>query len=363
MTTGLRSPAVIEGARHLCGLLILWLSVLPPMFEFGWTLYLHLVPSLSIAFIITAFLLLLRPRIGTIRELRGISGALTVFGTTAIWSSLVLGRGDTALLTSIIDGFRSGIAWFAGLVSGPLGESAAALAMRPFALLLIGLVLASFVFRSYAGFLVAAGLFFGWGSLPPTTGLVAGALLWFAGFSLIAREALYLTSEEERHVRASPWLRRLLLECRDGSLDSGRLHLLLGTGNAARADLRFALDTGLVSYDPAHGRLCPSERLCTTTAPGFIHSLARFADGIARVSLVIAAVFYVVFPVDLLPEAVLGPIGYLDDLAVLLSSLWPSLAPLLRRGGPGSPPDVGRSFPRVPAAEAIRAIFPPSSHG
>lgn len=346
-----------EIARHLCGLAILWLSILPPSFEFGWLLPGSVVPSFAIAFVTTTFLLLLRPRIGTIREARGISAALTIFLTTAVWSGILLGRGDVSVLTSAADAIRGFVARCAGMATGPLGEAAAALSMRPFALLLIGLVLFSFLIRSYTGFLLSGILFFLWGSLPPTSGMVAGALLWIAGFWMIAREALYLAPEEERHARHSPWLRRILLECREAPLDPKRLRLLLGTGRRARADLSFAIDSGLLTYDPAAGRLLAGDRLLASVAPGFIHSMTRIVDGMVRVSLIAAALGYFILPVDLLPESVLGPIGYCDDLFFFVSALVPTLAPLLRPVADNS--SATRSPGALAPAEIIREVFPP----
>jgi len=49
--------------------------------------------------------------------------------------------------------------------------------------------------------------------------------------------------------------------------------------------------------------------------PGPVRSLTR---GMGKLLILVIMVLYVISPVDLLPEAVLGPIGLIDDLAVII---------------------------------------------
>lgn len=34
------------------------------------------------------------------------------------------------------------------------------------------------------------------------------------------------------------------------------------------------------------------------------------------------AFLYIILPVDLLPELVLGPVGYIDDICVFIGAVW-----------------------------------------
>jgi uncharacterized membrane protein YkvA (DUF1232 family) len=55
-------------------------------------------------------------------------------------------------------------------------------------------------------------------------------------------------------------------------------------------------------------------------APDFFHLLVKLSldervDNMKKVKLA-AAITYFISPIDLLPEAILGPLGYLDDIAL-----------------------------------------------
>jgi uncharacterized membrane protein YkvA (DUF1232 family) len=49
----------------------------------------------------------------------------------------------------------------------------------------------------------------------------------------------------------------------------------------------------------------------------FLESLARWLAAHPR-GMIIAAFVYLIVPMDLFPEVFLGPVGYLEDVAVLL---------------------------------------------
>jgi hypothetical protein len=49
-----------------------------------------------------------------------------------------------------------------------------------------------------------------------------------------------------------------------------------------------------------------------------------------RVAIIVLTLIYVLSPLDLLPEALLGPIGWLDDLGVLA---WAARQVLFKRNG------------------------------
>ncbi len=59
-----------------------------------------------------------------------------------------------------------------------------------------------------------------------------------------------------------------------------------------------------------------SKSVTIDAATGRAEPLKRQAPW-KRVVIALLAVFYILSPLDLLPEALLGPLGWLDDLGVL----------------------------------------------
>lgn len=60
------------------------------------------------------------------------------------------------------------------------------------------------------------------------------------------------------------------------------------------------------------------EILEKTIIMGLIPDLGNIAKSIGKMMILFIMVIYVISPIDLLPEAVLGPIGLIDDALVIL---------------------------------------------
>lgn len=83
---------------------------------------------------------------------------------------------------------------------------------------------------------------------------------------------------------------------------------------AALRTLWRALVTGRRRGAPALGELASAvPRMAGTTLTGRYRLLTR-----GRLALIVLAIAYIISPVDLVPELVLGPIGLIDDGAVAL---------------------------------------------
>ncbi|MBE7557983.1 DUF1232 domain-containing protein [bacterium] len=135
-------------------------------------------------------------------------------------------------------------------------------------------------------------------------------------------------------------MRDLLLELRARPLPARHaLFLLCGqTVDEARAlpreivrQLSQLAGSGLVVYDPAAKVLEPSQVLRESHAPPGVAALVDAGSFAAQALILAVGVLYLLVPVDVLPEAALGPLGYLDDLVLLLLASLPLGHTLLSR--------------------------------
>ena len=130
---------------------------------------------------------------------------------------------------------------------------------------------------------------------------------------------------------------RLLLELRERPLAPRKAVLLLGYDPSeslpalpdksqdtilpgeATVRLRKFSDADLIEYDESTGKIHASPTLEESRVSP---AGTRFVDVCSVIStavLVLLAAVYLVIPIDFFPEAVLGPVGYIDD--ILLSGL------------------------------------------
>jgi len=70
--------------------------------------------------------------------------------------------------------------------------------------------------------------------------------------------------------------------------------------------------------------------------------LTRLAGFLARhpKMAIAGAIFYLLTPVDAVPEMLVGPVGYLDDLFVILMTIWAQQLARNIKNKPSSRPDV-----------------------
>ncbi len=334
--------------RLLAGWLLLVAAVVPAAFREGPYVARELPPAMLVAGIVVIFLFLLRPRLGSLYEWRGAANALLVFTTATLGFSHVLGNMGDWPLARLYRWAQSGAA---GLLSYALGDGAASLLVSPLYLFCAMLLLASFAYRSYKGFVIFIVLVLAYGLYPFHADLLAGYLLWLAGFCLLLEEPLYLP----RRLRPRLWLqggmRDLLLELRERPLSARNALFYLGA--LANHDprqlppevvehLRQLASTGLVCYDPATQQLSPSPVLRTSDAPPGVAGVVDVLCFAAQAVVLLLGLLYFVMPVDFLPEAVLGPLGYLDDLVLLLLSALPLAGGLRARFRRGSSPPLDR---------------------
>ncbi len=282
----------------------------------------HLGAAMLIAFVVVAFLFLLRPRLGSYHEWKGAVSALVVFTTCAVGFTHVLAnQGDWpvarlyALLQTSAGNFLSAF----------MGEELAKFSTSPLYLFCAAVLLISFAYQSYKGFLLVVAALLLYGLYPWDLGIATGYLLWFAGFCLISREVLYLPRAIEERLPMDAGMRDLLLEARRRTLYEHEVLFFLG-GHApagpafqqAAADrqLKQLAGAGLLEYHAETKKIYPAPLLMDSFAPEGLPPVVNALSGLAAYVLLGLSLLYLAMPVDFLPEALLGPVGLIDDLVL-----------------------------------------------
>lgn len=297
----------------------------------------HLLAAVVCALILTGFVFVLRPSLGTYYDGRAVLSALVIFATAAVGLSHVFDRDAAGLLFRGYAWLRSGLEWLMGKL---IGAELAAFFSSPLYLFAALILAVSFAYRSTAVFVVFAVCLLLHGMVPPSAGVISMYLLWLAGFTLVLREPLFLPRRIEGRAAIGAAQRDLLLELRARPLHSGEALLLLGAPGmdaaaaAARAPelLRPLMDAGLLEYNPATGRIHATETLLASHTPQWVQATVNALSQICALLLFFCGLGYVVSPVDAVPDAV-PAIGWMDDLSLGAFCAAPLAMNLLRMMG------------------------------
>ena len=286
-----------------------------------WIYHGHLVPATVLTLITVAFLFLLRPRLGSFHELPAVISALVIFVTALMGLTHVLGNQGDWPLARLYQTAQEAVI---GLVGQFTGEGIASAGTSPLYLFCAFILLISFAYQSYKGFILFISLPLLYGLYPWDTGLVTGYLLWFAGFMLLWRDTLYLPRGVEERLHLRPALRELLLEARQRPLTEREVLFYLGGTNAGgtppphvQQEIEAIADAGLLEYSRDTGKVYPTKLLEQSYLPQPVAHAIELLSTVAGFIVFLLAGAYFLIPVDLVPEAIFGPIGYLDDLVLL----------------------------------------------
>lgn len=279
------------------------------------------------ALIITAFVYLLRPSLGAWFEARSAISGIVIFATGAIGLTHVLGNQNTGWLSTAYGAMREQIETWVTLL---LGEDLASFITSPLYLICAFVLIAAFAYRSFAVFVGFVVCLLVYGAVPFSLPILTAYLLWFAGFLLVTREALFLPARIERHVRLSPAQRDLLLELRERPLYRGEACLFLTGANmsddsndaALGGALQPLADSGLVEYNPTTGRLHPGTAIQYSHAPHWVGVLSNALATLSALVLFLCGLGYFISPIDFMPDVVPG-VGFADDVVFLLLSSLP----------------------------------------
>jgi len=300
-----------------------------------WIYHGHLVPATVLTLISVAFIFLLRPRLGSYHELPAVISAFVIFITALIGLTHVLANeGDWPLARL----YQTAQAQVIALLGQTTGEGVATFAASPMYLLCAFVLLLSFAYRSHAGFILFISIPLLHGLYPWNAGIITAYLLWFAGFLLLNRDTLYLPRAVEDRLRPRPAMRELLLEARDRPLTDREVLFYLGGGSGdsihdeqVQREIATLADAGLLEYSRDTGKVYPTALLERSYLPAAISGFVELASNIAGGLVLLLAGGYMLIPIDLIPEALVGPLGYADDLILLALGALPLGSNLLER--------------------------------
>lgn len=328
-TTALPAPSAraasdtrFEWATYFCGWSLMLASISQLIARSGlWIYHGHLVPATVLTLITVAFLFLLRPRLGSFHELPAVISAFVIFLTTLVGLTHVLANEGDWPLARLYQSLQGQVISLVGSVTG---EGIATFGASPLYLLCAFVLVLSFAYQSYAGFLLFISLPLIHGLYPWNLGILTAYLLWFAGFLLIARETLYLPRAIEERLPMRPALRELLLEARERPLTEREVLFYLGGNHDDEAhqaqtnrEIHALADAGLLEYSRDTGKVYATKILEQSYLPPAVAHVIALLSTLASGVVLLLAGAYLIIPIDLLPEGVLGPIGYLDDLVLL----------------------------------------------
>lgn len=328
-TTALPAPSAraasdtrFEWATYLTGWSLMLASISQLIARSGlWIYHGHLVPATVLTLITVTFLFLLRPRLGSFHELPAVISAFVIFLTTLVGLTHVLANEGDWPLARLYQSLQGQVISLVGSVTG---EGIATFGASPLYLLCAFVLVLSFAYQSYAGFLLFISLPLIHGLYPWNLGILTAYLLWFAGFLLIARETLYLPRAIEERLPMRPALRELLLEARERPLTEREVLFYLGGNHDDAAhqaqtnrEIHALADAGLLEYSRDTGKVYATKILEQSYLPPAIAHVIALLSALASGVVLLLAGAYLIIPIDLLPEGVLGPIGYLDDLVLL----------------------------------------------
>jgi len=316
------SEARFEWATYLTGWLLMLTAVSQLILRSGlWIYHGHLMPATVLTLITVAFLFLLRPRLGSYHELPAVVSAFVIFITALIGLTHVLGNEGDWPLARLYQSLQGQAVSLLGQVTG---EGTATFVLSPLYLICAFVLVLSFAYQSYAGFILFISLPLVYGLYPWNLGILTAYLLWFAGFLLIARDTVYLPRAVEERLPLRPALRELLLEARERPLTEREVLFYLGgqEGDDAHQaqvnrEITSLADAGLLEYSRDTGKVYATKVLEQSYLPQPIAKVIDLLSTLASGVVLLLAGAYLLMPADLLPEAFLGPIGYLDDLVIL----------------------------------------------
>ena len=284
----------------------------------------HLMPSILMAFVVVAFLFLIRPRLGSHVEWRGVLSALIVFATCAVGiMHLLANQGDWPLARIymlIQDATRN-------VLSAVVGEDLATFSTSPLYLVCATILLVSFAYQSYKGFLLFVACVLLYGLYPWNVGIVTAYFLWAAGLFLVRQEVLYLPRAIEERLSLSRSARDLLIEARQRTLYEHEVRFLLADNSTkddsfekgiVQRQVKELANAGLLEFNPETKKVHPTPMLMNSFSPEGLGPVVKVLSGLAAFVLMVISLVYLAMPLDFLPESILGPIGLLDDIALLI---------------------------------------------
>lgn len=328
LATGLVRLETSGVLRLLIGWGLLGASLVPIALREGLLVKAHVPGGVGLAALAVLVLFVLRPRLGSLYSWEGMVNCVVVFATAAIGFTHVLGgEGAWPLSRAYRVVQAAACEWLAKAV----GDEVATLTTSPLYLIAAVVLLFSFAYKSYKGFLLLFGIVLAYGLIPFRPEMLATYLLWLAGFWLLMEDPLYLPRRIEERIHFSKGIRDFLCAVRDEPVPLRHaLFLIAGkpVGDAAslppetRQQLEALAGSGLVEFDPARSQFLPTPTLAASHTPPGVRSLVDLTSGLAGVAVLGIGALYLIVPADLLPEVLLGPIGLLDDLVVMgLSAL------------------------------------------
>jgi len=300
-----------------------------------WIYHGHLAPATLLTLITVAFLFLLRPRLGSFHEPAAIISALVIFVTVLMGLTHVLANeGDWPLARL----YHTGQGALIGLVGKFTGEGIATIGVSPLYLLCAFILLLSFAYQSYKGFIAFISLPLLYGLYPWDMGILTAYLLWFAGFMLLWRDTLYLPRGIEERLRMRPALREMLLEARGRPLTEREVLFYLGGAGGGgappphvRREIEAVADAGLLEYSRDTGKVYATKVLEQSYLPQPVAHVIDLLSTVAGVIVLFLAGVYFLMPIDLIPDFILWPIGYLDDIVLLAIGSMPVGSQLLEK--------------------------------
>lgn len=340
-TTSLATHAPHVAAEHrfewvtcAVGWFLMFSAVAQLIFRSGfWVYHGHLAPATILTLITVAFLFLLRPRLGSFHELPAVISALVIFVTVLMGLTHVLGNEGDWPLARLYQSLQGEVI---GLLSKFTGDGVATIGTSPLYLLCAFILLISFAYKSYKGFVAFISLPLLYGLYPWDTGILTAYLLWFAGFMLLWRDTLYLPRAIEDRLRMRPALREMLLEARTRPLTEREILFYLGGTNTGggppahvRAEIEAVADAGLLEYSRDTGKVYATKLLEQSYLPQPVAHIIDLLSTLASYAILGLGVLYFLMPADLLPEVLFGPIGLLDDFVLLAIASMPAGSQLL----------------------------------
>lgn len=325
-----------EWTTNAVGWFLMLSAIAQLIFRSGiWVHHAHVVPATILTLISVAFLFLLRPRLGSFYEVPAVISALVIFVTALMGLTHVLGNQGDWPLARVYQSLQGNVI---GLLSKFTGEGVATVTASPLYLLCAFVLVTSFAYKSYKGFILFISLPLLYGLHPWNLGVITAYLLWFAGFMLLWRETLYLPRGVEERLQLRPALREMLLEVRQRPLTEREVLFYLGgnhTNGAPPAhvtrELNALADAGLLEYSRDTGKVYATKLLEESYLPQPVAHIIELLSNLAGYVILLLAGAYFLMPADLLPEALFGPIGYLDDLVLLALGSMPVGSQLLAK--------------------------------
>lgn len=335
--------------RSILGWLLMVIAVAPVAMREQTIVTDNTRAAMVLAGISLTFLFLLRPRLGSFYDWRGVMSGLVVFATSTVGFSFILANKGELTVERL---YRSAQSSLIDLLSPAFSEPIAAFVVHPLYIIVAMILLISFAFKSYNGFLFVMALILVYGLFPFRPPLFVGYLLWFAGLWLVIDDALYLPRAVEERIAFSKGMRDLLVEVRKGPVSLNHALLLL-TGQPLhgqhqlspihRHEMEQLAATNLIEFDGATQRFLATPTLSNSHTPPGVYALVEVSSMIASGLVLLGGGLYLLWPLDLLPEALLGPVGYIDDLIIASMSTLPAARWFLTKAPAMLPARTGRN--------------------